>query len=149
MERLSPPGSVELVLEGVWAPLKTIDRECGEKTITRDFPAISDPERLVTVTHDPDMKLQDCNVYTFTRLEPSDSFFVVIIDEENNVAMASIIRVDPQTDGDAGAFRNSIEFQSQMGITLPSEEDIGELSEIVTAFFEAQVAEIEADIESR
>ncbi len=135
-------------MEGSWAALKSIDRECGGKTIIKSFQVGDNPERTSTVTHDTDMELNDCNVYTFTRPESSDSFFVVVVDQENNIAMASLIRMDPHTDGDAAAFRDSIEFQSQMGLTLPSEEDVKELSEIVTAFSEVQIAEIAADIES-
>lgn len=134
-------------MEGPWAALKSIDRECGETTINRSFQVRDNPEQNSTVTHDIDMKLNGWNVYTFTRLEASDSFFVVVIDQENNLAMASLIRIDPQTEGDTAAFRDSIEFQSQMGITLPEEGEIKELCEIVTAFSEGQIAEIADNME--
>lgn len=149
MEGQPRSGSIELPLEGVWAPLRALDKDCGDKTIALPFVAISNPERVITLTHSPGMEYQGCNVYVFTRLDTdANSFFSVLVDQDNNVAVVSILSVDPENRDDQDAFHRSIELQAEYGLTFPSNQELDELSEILDAYANSQVAKLGSDIEN-
>ncbi len=149
MEGQPRSGSIELPLKGVWATLRALDEECGDRAIAEPFSAISNPERIITLTHSPGMKYQDCNVYVFTRLRlDADSFFSVLVDPKNEVAVVSILSVDPENRDDQDAFHRSIELQAEYGLTFPSNQELDELSEILDAYANSQVAKLGSDIEN-
>lgn len=148
MESQPPSGSVDLVLEGPWAPLRAIDNEYRDQTVSTSFPAIGCPGQTITMTHDLDMQLKDCSVYIFTRPAQTDSFFAVGVDRQNNVARTVVLYEYPEINGDAENYNNSIKAQTGEGISLPTIEDLGELGEIVEAYIDSRVAEHAADIEN-